>query len=74
MSEIMKIVGYILFGILVFAIFDDSTKPDLTISKVAGELGVALAMIAIGYLGDIRNAIKDLKPKPFDHYDPPSEP
>lgn len=62
MASLMKLAGYGLFCLLCFLVFLGISKQDpdpVTVAKAMPLFGIALAMIAIGYLGDIRDAINE---------------
>jgi len=75
MGDLMKWAGYALFILLMIALFDDNIRPNTTFASpgLGIGMGVALGMIAIGYLADIRDAIQANKPEKPNR-DIPQEP
>jgi len=65
MADLMRIAGYALFLLLMVALFDDKIRPNETFASpgLGIGMGIALGMIAIGYLADIRDAIQANKPE-----------
>lgn len=76
MAILLKLAGYILFVILAVALFSKATHPDLTFASPGLGIGMAIAlgMIAIGYLGDIADAVEDMVREQKKLREPPQEP